>query len=142
MACGDEVVLGHDIADGFVHVMLETEVAVGYDAHKGVVGVYNRDATNFVLFHHIEGIAHRLIVADRDGVIDHAIFGSLNGLHLAGLLLNGHIFVDDTNATLTSNGNGHLALGNGVHGCGDNRGVERNVAREFGGQANLARQNL
>jgi len=79
---------GHDLADGTLHVALETQVAVGDDADEPAVAVDDRDTADFVLGHQVEGIAHGVVARNGHGVVNHAVFGALYSVHLTGLLLD------------------------------------------------------
>ena len=78
-----------------------------------------------------------LLGGDGDGVDDHAAFGALDLVDFPGLLLDGEVAVDDAEAALLGHGDGHAGLGDGVHGSGEERGVEGDVAGEAGLGAHL-----
>ena len=79
---------------------------------------------------------------DGDGVDDHAGFGALDLVDLAGLLLDGEVAMDDAHAALLRHGDGEARLGDGVHGGGHQRSVQRDVARELGLRADLGGNDL
>ncbi len=126
---GDEVFLGHDGVDGEVGAGDEAEVAVGENADQlAVLG--DGDAGDLVAAHDLKGGGDGFFGGDGDGVDDHAGFGALDLVDLAGLLLDGEIAVDDAHAALLGHGDGEARLGDGVHGGGHERGVEGDGAGE------------
>lgn len=87
------------------------------------------------------------LAGDDDGVGNEAVLESLDlGNHL-GLLVGRAVVVNDTQTTLQSHVDGHLVLGDGVHGRGDEGGLEgdslcygRIKGNIGGGETNVARQ--
>ena len=65
---------------------------------------------------------------DGDRVHHHAGFEFLHLPHLRGLLVRLQVAVDDADAAGLRHGDRHLGLGHGVHGRGDDRDVERDLA--------------
>jgi hypothetical protein len=61
---------------------------------------------------------------------------------LAGLLLDGEVAMDDAHAALLGHGDGEAGLGDGIHGCGEQRGVQRDVAGELGLSADLGGDDI
>ena len=110
-----QVLLGHHLVYLAAQVRLETEVTVGHDAHQLVVLIDHGNTSDVVFGHEVQGILHCLASHDGDRVVDHTVLGTLHDGHLACLLLDGHILVDYTNATLARYGDGHGCLGNSVH---------------------------
>ena len=138
---GDEVVLGHHVVDGEVGAGDEAQVAVGEDADElAVLG--DGDAGDLVAAHDVEGVGDGLLGGDGDGVDDHAALGALDLVDLAGLLLDGEVAVDDAHAALLGHGDGEARLGDGVHGGGEQRGVQGDVAGELGLGADLGGDDI
>ncbi len=79
---------------------------------------------------------------DGDGVDDHAALGALDLVDLAGLLLDGEVAVDDAHAALLGHGDGEARLGDGIHGGGEQRGVQGDVAGELGLGADLGGDDI
>ena len=67
--------------------------------------------------------------------------GALHPIHLGCLPVDGHVLVDDPDATLPGHGDGHLALGHRVHGGRDQRDLEGILGRQEGGQGGLTRMD-
>ena len=61
----------------------------------------------------------------------------LDGADHGGLDLSGEVGVDDSDAAQRGDGGGHGGLGDGVHRRRDDRSVEREAAREVGGERNI-----
>ena len=137
--CRYDVLLGHHLVDKTTHVALETKVAVRHDAYEHAVVVNYGYATNLVLLHKLQGIAHGVILADGHGVVYHATLGTLHATYVRSLCRNRHILVNHTYATLTCQCYGQGRLCYGVHRCGHNGYVELNIAREATHCRHLAR---
>ena len=133
---GDQVVLGHHVADRNVGAGLKAQIAVGEDADQPLA-LRDRHAGDLVAAHHFEGVADHLVGPNGDRVHDHAALRALHLIDLAGLVGNGEIAVHDADAALLRHGNGHARLGDRVHGGGEQRGVERDVAGQLGLRADL-----
>ena len=139
---GHEVVLRHHLVDEFVEVAFEAEVAVGHDAHEAaLVGHYGNTA-NVVFAHQRQRVAHGAAAANGHGVVDHAVFGTLHNSHLPCLFLDAHILVYHADTAFAGNGDGHFALGHGVHCGSDKRDLQLDVARELGFEGNGTGQNF
>lgn len=87
------------------------------------------------------------VLGDDDRVVDEAVLVALDLADHVGLSIGRAVVVDDTDATLQSHMDGHLVLGDRVHGGGDEGGLERDALRDGGiegdvggGEANVARQ--
>ena len=121
---------GHDLADGTLHVALETQVAVGDDADEPAVAVDDRDTADFVLGHQVEGIAHGVVARNGHGVVNHAVLGALDAAHMGRLFGDGHVLMDDADAALACQRDGQRRFGHGVHGGGHHRYLKLDVTRE------------
>ena len=88
------------------------------------------------------GVAYGPVGVDGYGVVDHAVFGAFHFANLMGLGLDRHVFVDHTDTALTSDGDGQVGFGHGIHGGRYDGGVDRNVAGETRCDANFARKNF
>ena len=117
---GDEVALGHDLLDAEVVGLQEPEVAAGEDALE-LAADGDGDARDVVPFHDQAGFADHGVGAQGDRVDDDAVFGALDLVDLEGLLLDRHVLVDDAEAAFLGQGDGQLALGDGVHRGGQDR---------------------
>ena len=68
-----------------------------------------------MLLHDLAGVADRLVRRQRDRVDDDAVLAALDLVHLAGLLGDGQVLVDDADAALLGQRDGQVALGDRVH---------------------------
>ena len=136
----DEVPAGHDLVDRTGDVFLEAEVAVGDDAAQDSGLVDDGDSPDMVFLHELQGLAYAGAGADGDGVVDHAVLGTLDGVDLAGLLCHGHVLVDDSDSSLAGDGDCERGLGDGVHGSRHEGHIELDVAGKARGEAGLAGQ--
>ncbi len=139
---GDQVLLGHQLVDRLVEVLLEAEVAVGEDADQMPLGVGHRHARDLVAGHHLERLADALVGPHGDGIDDHPRLTALDPVHLFGLDLHRHVLVDDADPPLLGQGDGQARLGDGVHGRGEDRHVHLDPAADLGPQLDLVRMDL
>ena len=137
-----QIVLRHDFVDGTVEAALKAKVTVGDDAHEVVLAVDDRNTADMIFCHDVKSLGNSAAERNRDGVVDHAVFGTLDDSHLASLLLDRHVLMDHADASFTGDGNSHLALGDRVHGCSHEGDVQLNVAREAGAQFHRLWQHL
>ena len=128
LSSGHEVFACHHFLHQLVEVSLKAQVAVGHDTHQVLVVVHHGDTADMVFGHQCQCIAYGASALNSHGVVNHTIFGTLDDGHLSCLFLNAHILVNHTDTTLASDGNSHGRFGHGVHGGGDERDVEVNVA--------------
>ena len=113
---GDQVVPRHQLIDPRTRVVGEAHVAVGDDADQPArAALDHRDAADAVLFLDGADIGQGLVGVDGDGVHHHAGFELLHPADLGGLFLRRHVLVDDADAAGLGHGDGHRALGHGVH---------------------------
>ena len=68
---------------------------------------------------------------DGQRVGDHTGLGTLDHIDLSGLVVDGQIAVQHTDTTVTSHGDGHLGLGHGIHGSGEDRGLHHDLASQM-----------
>ena len=73
---------------------------------------------------------------------DDAVFRTLYQIHLLGLTVDAHVLVDDADAALTGNGDGHAVLGDGVHGRAHHGHVQLYFFGQLGGQIHVSGQNI
>jgi len=81
-----------------------------------------------ILTHQHERVADGFAALDGDGIVYHAVFGTLDNGYLAGLLVDRHVLVDDADSALAGYGNSHRRFGYGVHGGCDKRHFQFDVA--------------
>ena len=129
-ADGDEAILRrHDVGYRLVKVGFKAQIAVGDDADYGfaVDHGYAREA---VLTGEREHVAD--LHAGRHGhrVSQNAGFKTLDLAHFGSLRGGVQVFVDDANAAFLRQGDGQPRFGDGVHGGGNQRDVDGNVAAD------------
>ena len=125
---GNQVFLGHNFRDRTVIVGQKTHITVGDDAHQLAHIVHDRNAGDLVLAHQRICIGYQVIFGQRERVDDNAVFRALYLVHLVCLLFDAHIFVDDTDAAFTGDGDRHSCLGHGVHCRRHDRCVQIDIA--------------
>lgn len=94
------------------------------------------------------GLADGGLTADDNGVEDKTVLIALDLADKVGLGLGRAVVVDDTETTLKGHVDGHLVLGDGVHGRGHERGLQADLLGDLGvesdgrgREANVAGEN-
>ena len=82
------------------------------------------------------------IRADGDGVDDHAAFAAFHAVDFFGLPLDGHVAMDDSDAALLRQRDGQVRFGDGIHGGGNDRNVQGDLAREAGARVDFGGQHF
>ena len=77
-----------------------------------------------------------------EGVRNNAVFRPLYLVHLGCLLGNGHILVDNAQATFPRHGYSHAGIGNRVHGGGHQGNIQFNFVRKLCRQVNILGQHF
>jgi len=137
---GDQVVLGHDLADELGMIFFETKIAVGENACEARTAC-NRETGDAVLGHDLESLPKGDIGGDGHGVDDHAGLGTLDAIDFLELAVDGEIAMDDADATLARDADGQARFGNRVHGGGSEGDVDGEIAREAGGGVDFGREH-
>ena len=138
---GDEPVARHRLGDRPFEIRFELEVAIGDDPDQPPGPVDDRNARDAEASHQRVGFANRSLRPERDRVHDHAALAALDPIHLGGLPIDRHILVEHTDSARPRHCDRHLRFGDGVHGGGDERDVERDTASEATGGEDVARMN-
>ena len=134
---GHQVLGGHELGDGLGEVGLETGVAVGDDAGQPSVGMHDRDSRDPVLLHEGLGVAVAGRQGQGDGVDDHPRLAPLHLADHVGLAVDGLVLVDDGHPALPRQRDGQGGLRDGVHGGGQQRDVEADLAGQAGADVGL-----
>ena len=125
----------------------KAHVAVGEDADQlaglalAAAGDHG-NAGDAVILHQRQRIRQRRVGADGQRIDHHAGFVLLHLPHLGGLALRIEIAVDHADAAGLRHGDRHARLGDGVHGGGDDRDVERDGAGDAGADIDFGRQHI
>ena len=139
---GDEPAAGHDLGDAAAQLGLELHVAVGDDAHQLAVLVHDGHAGDAVLGHQGLRVAERLVRREGEGIRDDAVFRTLDQVDLLGLHVDGHVLVDNADAALARDGDGHAVLGDGVHRGAHDRDVQTDFFCQIRGQIHVGGQDI
>ena len=97
----------------------------------------DRETAEAPLLLQLAGLAHGGLGRDDDGVKDEAVLVTLDLADHLGLLLDRAVVVDHTNATKESHVDGHVGLGDSVHGRRGEWSLEGDVAGELRGHVDL-----
>lgn len=107
----------------------------------------DRETTESPLLLKSLGLADSGLLGDENGIVNEAILVSLDLADHLSLIIWGAVVVNDTNTALQCHMNGHVLLGDCVHGGGHKRGLECDALRDGrvegdvgGGEADVARQ--
>jgi hypothetical protein len=137
----DQAILGgHDRADRGLQAGFETQIAMGDDPHQ-VLPLHHRHTGDVVGPGQLQNISDAHLWRDRDGLLDHPALVFLHHPHLVGLLLRGHVLVDHAEPALLGDGDRQRPFGDRVHGRGQQRHVEFDVAGQAGLELGLPGQD-
>ena len=139
---GDQVFLGHDLADGNIVAIQKTDVTVGQDPLQFALRVADGDTGDAVLVHQRQSVGDKVLPGEEEGLVDNTVFATLYTLNLVGLLLDRHILVNNADTAFPSDGDGHAGLRYGIHCRGDQRNVQTDGGGEVGGGVDVCRQNV
>ena len=129
---GYQMVAGHHFINFSIHIFFKSQITVGNDTNELFVFIHHRNTSDVILTHNMKSIEHLRTSLNGNRVVDHTIFCTLHRMHLAGLLLDGHVFVNDTDTALAGNGNSQRRLSDGVHCSRHEWYIKGDVTREFG----------
>ena len=140
---GDEVILRHDVFDLLVEIGAghKAQIAVRDDADKLAVFA-DRHAGDLVAAHEVIRLAHGVLRRKEERINDNAVLGALDHIDLIGLTLNGHVLVNDADAALTGDGDGHAILGDGIHSGTDKRDIQPDFLCQIGVQIPISGQHI
>ncbi len=139
---GDQVFLGHQLADRLVQLFLETEVAVGEDADQVPFGIGHRHSGDLVAGHHVQSFADALVGPHGDRVDDHSGLTALHPVHFLGLGLDREVLVNDADPAFLGQGDRQPRRGDGVHGRREDGDVQVDSAADLGPEVDLVRVHL
>ena len=139
---GDEPLARHDLGDLAAEVFFKFHVAVGDDADELVLLVHDRNAGDAVFRHQRLGVAERFVRRQREGIGDDAVFRALDQIDLLGLHVDRHVLMDDADAALARDGDGHAVLGDGVHGGAHDGDVQSDLVRQTGGKVDVGGEHV
>ena len=94
--------------------------------------LHHGHAGDLELGHEGFGVADGGVRVDDDGIGDHARLTALHLVHFLGLAVDAEVLVDDADAPLLGQGDGQAALGDGVHGGGEEGDPQGDAAGSVG----------
>ena len=149
LAHRDQPLAGHQFVDLLARIGGKAHVAVGEDADEAAgrlaaeTGVLDHgNAGNAVRLHQFERIGQGRIGADGDRIDHHAALELLDLANFLGLRGRVEIAVNDAHAAGLRHGDGEARLGHRVHGRGEDRQRQVNVARDRRADNGLARHDF
>ena len=138
---GNKVVLCHDVADPAGIVGQKAHIAVCDDADELSVNADRH--TGYLIFRHqCLSLADVVVRGKEERVDDDAVFAPLDAQDVVHLRLDRHIFVNDTRAALSCDGNCKVGLGNGVHSGGQKRDVQPDPVCQTGREVDVSRKDF
>ena len=124
----------------FIKTGFKAQIAAGDDADQffPIDDRHPGDIFSAGQFHHF---AHGHIWRYGNGVFDDAAFVFFYPQHFAGLLIDGHIFVDDADAAFLGDGDCQPGFGDGIHCRRNQRDIQGDRSGELSFQFNITRQH-
>ena len=138
---GDQVLAGHDLADGAGIVRLEPQVAVGQDAHQ-LLSTGDGHAADAVAGHQRLRVPDQMFGREIKRIGDHAVLAALDLVNLRGLLLDRHVFMNDAQTAFPGHGDGQTGVRHRIHGGGQKRHVQLDGGSQHRGGVHVARQHV
>ena len=135
------ILLGHDVADRIVELLLEAHVAAGDDADQVAVAVDDRHAGNVARAGELEHFADRRFGTDGERLADHAGFELLDPGDFGRLAFERHVLVDDADAAELRHGDRQARFGHRIHRRGEDRQVQAQVAGQARGERDILGQD-
>ena len=137
---GNQVFAGHNLLDASRRIRFKPQIAVGQDAHQ-LFAQGNGHAADAVFGHQLFRFANGVRGGKEERIGDNAVLAALDLVHLNGLFLNGHVFVDDSQTAFTGNGNGHARVGYRIHGGAKHGNIQRNARHQLGRRIHVPGQH-
>ena len=137
----NERVLGHRLGNRSIEILLELQISVRDNTHQPILIVDDGYPRDLESRHEGVRLTDGTIRSESNGVQDHAALRSLHPVDFRGMPVDRHVLVNHPNAARTSHGDRHLGLGDGVHGSGNHRRIQRDGSSEPTRYVDLARVN-
>ena len=113
---GDQVLGGHDLADGAAVILFKAQIAVGEYTHQNAIFIRNRHAGNVVTGHQRLGIGDQMVGGQVKRIGDHAVLTAFDFINLRGLPVHAHVLMNHAHAAFTRHRDSHTGIGDGIHG--------------------------
>ena len=128
-----QVVTGHVLRNQRLKIRDKAHVAIGDNPHQLAIfqGLHNRNPRDAVALHQFFCLMNLVIWSQEEGINNNPIFRTFYLAHFFSLLGHRHVFMDNTQASCTCNGNGHLAVCDCIHGRGDNRNIQCQILSQL-----------
>ena len=140
---GDQLILGgHHSGDGHGEVRHKPHIPVGKNTHQCAVRLADGHTADLVFTHQILRVLGQVPGREEKRIGNDAVLRALYLIDLRGLILNGHILVNYADTALTGNGDGHIGLGDRVHGRGHQGDIQGNILGQLGGQIHFVGQHI
>ena len=132
---------GHDFGDRNGHAGFEAEVAVG-DHAENLLAVNDRETGDVLFAGEGDDVADEHVGADGDRFGNNAGFMTLDLKDFSGLLVGGHVLVNEADAAFLSDGDGETGFRNRVHHGGNHRNVDTEITRQLRGELGIAGEDF
>src|SRR5690554_285821 len=139
--CYQAIFRRHDGRYGIAGIGHDTQVTTGHDADQ--LAIFNHRKAGETQF---AGLGQQIdgfhVGSDSYRILHNGSFVALDLAHFGSLLFDGHVLVHNANAALLGHGNGQTGLGHGIHGGGQQRNIDFDIAGQAGFQADILGQNF
>jgi hypothetical protein len=95
-----------------------------------------------VALHDAHGFRYGMVGAEVDRIGYDAVFGALDPVYFSGLSFNGHVSVDNPDATFPGYGYGHAGFSDRIHGGANDGNVKSDSSGEPGRNVYFPREDL
>ncbi len=139
---GDQFVFaGHDRRHRIVIMCFKTQVPTGDDTDQ-IITIDHRYTGNTMRTCQSYYFADSGVRADGNRIPHHTAFEFFDAADFFGLLLDGHVFVQNTQTTFLRHRDCQTAFGDSIHRRWNQRDIEGDVAGQLRGQADITRQHI
>ena len=138
---GHQIVFRHYVADRLLEIGFETEIAVGNDTYEFTFYA-DRYPAYAIFAHQLVSVGDQMIRREEKRIGYDAVLASFDAVDLRRLFVDGEIFVYYAQSAFARHGYGESVFGHGVHRCGHQRYVQRQLIGKFGRQVDVFGQYL
>ena len=119
----------------------ESGITAGDNAYY-LIAFDHRYPGDIVGFGQAQQLGHGGLRTNGDRVFNNTGFVFFHHAHISRLVFLIHALVENADAAFLGHGNGQAVLGDRIHGCRDQRNVQRDVPRQFAFQGHILGQHI
>ena len=105
----------HDVLHSLIRVFNKPDVTVGDHAFETAFGINHRKSRHSFVTHETDHFSQRHGARHRKRIRNNGVLRTFHPGNLGGLLVDGHVAVDDPEASFASQSNGQLSFRHRVH---------------------------